>query len=166
MARGKQAATKPRKPREPSEVIDAKHRVFADAILEGHSESDAARAAGYHPSNARNVMRQEEVQQYLEEGRSQITDITTIKRLDVLNIFMEAVDMARTLADPAQMISGAKEIGKMMGFYEPETIRIEAQLENGDQKAALASKIKGMTDEELMEIAFGRAKLIEGEIVE
>lgn len=162
----KKRATKPKAERPPSEVIEAKHRVFADAILEGQSEAAAARAAGYHPGNAKNVMRQEEVQMYLEQGRNEIKDITTIKRLDVLNVFMEAIDMARTLADPAQMINGAKEVGKMMGFYEPETIKIETQLKDGDGKAAMASKIKGMTDEQLLEIAFGRAKIIEGEVIQ
>jgi hypothetical protein len=150
----------PKTERPPSAVIDEKRKVFADAILEGHSQSDALRAAGYHPASATNVMRQEDVQTYLAEARAEITDITTIKRLDVLNIFLEAIDMARTMADPGQMINGAKEVGKMMGFYEPETIKIETA-----SSSVLASKFKQLTDQELLEIAAGRAKVVEGEVV-
>ena len=147
--------------REKSAVIEQKHKVFADAILEGQSEASAARVAGYHPSTARNVMRQEEVQEYIAEGRREVGDISTIKRLDILNIFIEAIDMARTLADPAQMINGAKEAGKMLGYYEPETIKLEV---TGSHQA-LAAKFKALTDSELLEIAAGRAKVVEGEVV-
>ncbi len=148
--------------REKSAVIEQKHKVFADAILEGQSEAGAARIAGYHPSTAKNVMRQEEVQEYIAEGRRQVGDISTIKRLDILNIFIEAIDMARTLADPAQMINGAKEAGKMLGYYEPETIK---HVLTTDQ-AALSNKIKALSDDELLEMASGRAKVIEGEVLQ
>jgi phage terminase small subunit len=151
----------PKTDRPKSVVIEEQRKVFSDALLEGHNNSDACRAAGYHPSNAANVMRHEDVQMYLEEARSELTDITTLKRLDVLNIFIEAISMARTMSDPAQMINGAKEVGKMMGFYEPEIIKLETASSN-----VLASKFKALTDAELLEIAAGRAKVVEGEVVE
>ena len=163
MARTKGAINKaPSKAeREKSAVITQKQKVFADAILEGHTPSDAARAAGYHPSNASNVMRQEEIQQHLAEGRREIRDVTTVKRLDVLNIFMEAIDMARTLADPSQMINGADKVAKMMGYYAPETLKLEIE---GNSKA-LSAKFKQLSDDELFEIAAGRAKVVEGEVI-
>lgn len=142
--------------------IVAKQERFANAILEGASASDAARAAGYHPTNAPNVMRTEEVQMALDKGRRELEDTTTIRRLDVMNIFLEAIEMSRTLADPANMINGADKIAKMMGYYAPETKRIEL---SGDA-AVFASKLKQMSDAELMELASGKAKVIEGEVVE
>lgn len=163
MARTKGAINKaPSKAeREKSAVVDAKQKLFADLVMEGHSESAAARASGYHPANARNVMRQEEVQGYLAEARREVGDLTTMKRLDVLNVFMEAIDMARTLADPCQMINGADKIAKMMGYYAPETLKLEIE---GNTKA-LSAKFKGLSDAELYEIAAGRATVIEGEVV-
>ena len=144
-----------------SVVIEEKRKVFADAILTGHNQSDAARAAGYHPSQARNVMREEDVQVYIEQARSEVSDLSTLKRLDVVNIVMDAIDMARTLADPAQMINGADKLAKMMGYYAPETIKLEV---DGNHKA-LAAKFKALTDSELLEIAAGRAKVVEGEVI-
>jgi len=143
------------------EEIVAKQQAFADAIVTGHTQVDAARAAGYHPATASNVMRQEEIQLLVNEARSELRSISSIKRLDVLDIFIEAIDMARTLADPAQMINGAREVGRMMGFYEPETIK---HVLTTDQ-AALSNKIKALSDDELLEMASGRAKLIQGEVV-
>lgn len=152
----------PKQPREPSIAIDEKRKIVADALLEGHSQSDALRAAGYHPSNAANVMRQEDVQRYLAEARSELRDISTIKRIDVINVMLEAIDMARTLADPAQMINGAKEVGKMLGFYEPERIEIVP----GGSAAAMAAKFKQLSDDQLYEIAAKKAKVIEGEVIQ
>ena len=151
-----------KKEREKSAVIEAKHKVFADTLLEGRSQSEAARAAGYHPGSVASVMRQEEVQTYLTAARREIGDLTTIRRLDVLNIFMEAIDMARTLADPSQMINGADKVAKMMGYYAPETIKLEVE----NNSKALSSKFKALTDAELFEIAAGRAKVIDGEVVQ
>lgn len=148
--------------RNQSAVVDQKRKVFADAILQGHSQSDAARAAGYHPTNVGAVMRNEDIQGYLAEAREEIKDLTTLKRLDVVNIVMEAIDMARTLADPSQMINGADKLAKMMGYYAPETLKLEVS----GNHAALATKFKALTDDELYEIAAGRAKVIEGETVE
>lgn len=144
------------------EEIQAKQKAFADAMLEGNSKADAARAAGYHPNQVDRVMRTEEVQLYLAEARQEMRDISTIKRIDVLNIFMEAVEMARTLADPAQMINGAKEIGKMLGYYEPEKVDITVSMDTN----VLASKMRQMTDAELYDLAAKKAKQIDGEVVE
>lgn len=139
--------------------IKAKHERFANAIMEGASQSDAARAAGYHPTNATQVMRCEDVQLALAEARSEITEATTIRRLDVLNIFIEAIDMARTLADPANMINGADKVAKMMGYYEPEKIDVRVTHDT----AVFHSKLKQLTDSELMELASGNHRVIEGE---
>lgn len=158
----KARSKKPKAPREASVVIDEKRKVVADALLEGHSRPDALRAAGYHPGSADSVMRQEDIQQYLAEARGEIEDVTTLKRLDVINVFLEAIDMARTLADPAQMINGAKEVGKMMGFYEPE--RIDISVSGSAQ--LMAAKFKQLTDEELYEIAASKATVVPGEVIE
>lgn len=130
--------------------------------MEGAIESDAMRAAGYHPTHGHNVMRQESVQQILAEARAEVEDLTTIKRLDVLNLFMEAIGMARTLADPSQMINGADKIAKMMGYYAPEVKKLEISTD----QTALQAKFQQMTDAELLEIAAGRAKVIEGEVLQ
>ena len=143
------------------EEIVAKQQAFADAIVTGHTQADAARAAGYHPATASNVMRQEEIQLLVNEARSELRSVSSIKRLDVLDIFIEAIDMARTLADPAQMINGAREVGRMMGFYEPETIKIDMTMNHN----VMATKFKAMTDEELYEIASQKAKQVTGEVI-
>jgi phage terminase small subunit len=140
------------------EEIKAKHEAFANAIAEGASESDAARAAGYHPTSAPRVMRNEEVQQMLAVARQETTNLSTIKRLDVLNIFIDAIEMARTMADPANMINGADKVCKMMGYYEAEKVDIRVTHDT----AVFNSKLKQLSDAELMELAAGNRSAIEG----
>ena len=149
------------KPRKPS-AVNPRHKKVVDAVMEGATESDALRAGGYHPVGGRNVMRKEEVQDMLAEARAEVEDLTTIKRLDVLNLFMEAIDMARTLADPGQMINGADKVAKMMGYYAPEKKLVELSVGQN----VLQAKFQQMTDEELLEIAAGRAKVVDGEVLE
>ena len=157
--------SKPRQPkaeRKDSAVISEQRKVFADCLTEGMSQTEAARVAGYHPATAKRVMRDEDVQMYVAEARKEVSDLSTIKRLDVMNMFLEAIDMARMLADPGQMINGADKIAKMMGYYAPETLKLEV---NGNH-AVLANKFKALSDSELLEIAAGRATVIEGEVLQ
>lgn len=162
MGRPSKQDSTPKPPRPKSVVVEEKQKAFADAILEGKSQADAARVAGYHPATAHKVMRQENIQSYLAEARQEITDITTIKRMDVIDIILEAIDMARTLADPSQMINGADKMAKIMGFYAPETMKLEVS----QNTAVLSQKYKQLSDDELFAIASGRAKVIEGEVIE
>lgn len=163
MPRASKPAPKTKPPREKSIVASSeRQQMVVEAIMEGHSESDALRAAGYHPSNASKVMRQESVQEALAVARSEIEDHTTLKRLDVMNIFLEAIQMARIQADPANMINGADKIAKMMGYYAPETKRIEL---TSDQNV-LQTKLRQLSDADLFELSAGRLKVIDGEVVQ
>lgn len=151
----------PKQPRKSSIVIEDQHKLFADMLSEGKSKSEAARIAGYNPSNVDTVMRQEEVQQYLQEARKEIEDISTIRRVDVMNLFLEAIEMARIQADPSQMINGADKVAKMMGYYAPETLKLEVE----QNSKSLQNKFRQLSDAELYEIAAGKAKVVEGEVV-
>lgn len=147
--------------REPS-AINPKLQAFADAVLEGATPTNAARVAGLHPASAHNVMKEEAVKDIIAKARAEIEDITTIRRVDVLNWFIEAIDMARTMADPANMVNGADKVAKMLGYYAPETKRLELTL----NQEALSTKLRALSDAELMDLAASSAKVIPGEVVQ
>jgi hypothetical protein len=153
--------TRARRPRATKAEATAKRHVLADAILEGASLSEAARIADMHPSSADNALRTDDVRHYLAQARAEIEEISTIRRVDVLNIIIEAIDMSRNLSDPANMINGADKLAKILGYYAPETRRIEL---TGDS-LALQQRIQDMTDADLIELAARRARVIEGEVV-
>lgn len=148
----------PRKKRGES-VVTEKQDKYIEARLDGKSKRQAAIDAGYNVNGVAVIEKSADVRAALEQARSELSTATQIKRADVIEMLKEAYDMAKLAAEPSSMVSAAKEIGKMLGFYEPETIRIETQRNAG----TVQRKLMTMTDEELMEIAEGTAKVIDGE---
>lgn len=132
----------------------------ANAVLDGKNFTEAAKLAGCTPQNAGHVVKKStDVKAYLEEHRSELRNAAQIQRGDVVAGFMEAIDMARLGADPSAMIKGWSEIGKMLGLYAPEVKKVE--LTAGQRN--IRSKFEIMSDEELLEIAEGRANVVDGE---
>jgi hypothetical protein len=68
---------------------------------------------------------------------------------------MEAYRMAEAQGDPGAMVSSAAEIGKLCGFNSPEAVRTMSSAD-GER---LQRKIMVMSDEKLIEIAEGGARL-------
>lgn len=139
-----------------AEERDKEDGALADAIMVTDTLAEAARQAGMSYSKAMSRQRSEGVRERLREARGEIEDRVTIRRLDVLNLFMEAIDMARTMSDPANMINGADKVARMMGYYEPEQVKVDVSL---NYEGALR-KIRELSDDQLYELAQGR--VIEG----
>ena len=121
--------------------------------------NDAAAAAAAEVTSANAMMRSEKVQAELARARSEISDLTTLRRLDVIEGIMDAINMARIMADPQAMIKGWTEIAKILGHYAPEVKRIE--LTTG--QARIRNQLEGLSDEELFHLANG-GRTIAGEV--
>ena len=149
--------------RKPS-VIAPTAKAIADAVLDGHTLTEAAGIAGCTVQNAHHhVKNSQTVKEYLATHRSALSDTVQLKRADVITGFMEAIDTARLAADPGAMIRGWAEIGKMLGLYEPEVKKIEISATQRN----ISSKYEVMSDEDLLAIAEGRVgETIEGEFSE
>ncbi len=77
-----------------------------------------------------------------------------LRREDVLAGLLEAVDQARVQSNPMAMVSGLREIGKLMGFYAVETKRVEVSAAGQVD----LSRMNRMSDAELLAIiGAGRA---------
>jgi hypothetical protein len=148
----------PRKKRGPS-VVTEKQDAYIEARLDGKSKVESAKIAGYSLNGEAQIEKSADVRAALQQARTELSSATQIKRADVIEMLKEAYDMAKLAAEPAAMTGAAKEIGKMLGFYEPETIKIE----HGRSTNSIQRKLMTMSDEELMEIAEGTAKVIDGD---
>lgn len=131
---------------------------YVDNILIGKDPKDAAAAAGYaNPTIHQNTpTKSEDVRRALAEARSELSSAAQITRADVIDGFMEAINLARLSADPASMIKGWSETAKVLGLYAPEVKKIEM---TNNQKR-LQSKYEAMTDEELVRIIEGTATVV------
>lgn len=161
MARAK--STQKEKPitadRPQSIILTEKQAVFVDKVLEGVDGPRAARAAGYaHPNaQASTIYKTQAVQKALAEARDELSSAAQIKRADVIDGIMEAINMARLAADPGTMVKGWTEIGKILGHYAPEVKRVEIT----DNQKRLQSKFEVMSDEELLRVIDGTAERVE-----
>lgn len=133
---------------------------YVENRLDGKSKAEAAKSAGYSNPN-QNPELSAKVKNALALARSELSTASQIKRADVIEMLMEAYDMARITAESSAMTAAAREIGKMLGFYEPETIKVE--LSQG--QANMHNRLRMMSDEELLRIASGEAAIIEGEVL-
>lgn len=133
-------------------VLTEKQEAFVESVLDGNLPSHAAVAAGYsHPTAGSHVMQAEDVRAALAEARSELSTALQVKRGDMIVVLVEAIDMARMMADPMGMIAGAREVGKMLGLYAPEEKKIDLTV----NQQRLRSQFEGMSDEELLDVIEG-----------
>ena len=146
---------KPKTAERPTSILlTEKQAAYVEATLDGKDPADAARAAGYaHPlANAESPLKSEAVRTAIAAGRDELSSLTQLTRADVIEGIMESINLARLNADPATMIKGWTEVGKMLGHYAPEVKKVEVDVTTGN----FTAKLRALTDDELL-------KIIEGE---
>lgn len=137
-----------------------KQRKYAEARGKGLSREQSALMAGYTAVEDPNTSRIEKapaVQQELARIRKETAENTGITKEEVVGMLVEAATMAKLQGDPVGLVSAARELGKMLGFYAPEVKKTLHGVDQDSLKAALAS----MPDEELLKLA--NAKVIDGQ---
>ena len=143
--------------RKPS-VLTEQQEEYVEGVLDGKAKSHAALDAGYsHGSQSHRLDRNELVQSALAERREELSSATQITRAGVLNGILDAIEMARVMADPMAMLAGYRDISKMMGYNAPEVKKVEIS----DTSNTLARKIKSMSDEDLLNVIEGEARLVD-----
>lgn len=144
-------------PRPPSIVLSEKQAAFVDNVMNGDSLDRAAKKAGYYRDQIGNVVaKSHAVQAALRNARDELSSAAQISRADVIDGFMEAINLARLGADPMTMVRGWTEVGKMLGFYAPEVKRLEIT----DSQKRLQSKFMSMSDEDLLRVIEGEATVV------
>lgn len=139
----------------PRSKLTEKQEKFVDAVMEGKSRHQAALAAGTLTSTP--FDKSETVKQELARARQEIADVTTLKRVDVINGILDGVSCARMMADSGNIIRGWTEIAKILGHYAPEVKQINLNV----NQQRIRSKFEGLSDEDLLMIAEG--VVIDGE---
>lgn len=108
-------------------------------------------------SNPTHTSRSKTVQEEIARARAEISDVTTLKRLDCIEGILDGINTAKFMADGGNIIRGWTEIAKILGHYAPEVKKIEVT----HSQARLRTVYEALSDEQLLAIANGEA--IEGE---
>lgn len=124
---------------------------YVDGILEGKPKTRAAIDAGYRDSEV--VDKSETVKREIALAREKLTDLTTLKRVDVVDGIMDGIAMARMQGDAGNVIKGWTDVAKIMGFYAPEVKTLNINM----NQQRLLNKFEALSDEELTAIMNGQA---------
>lgn len=134
-------------------MLTARQARFVEEFSLSGSATAAAIQAGYSKRSARmqasRLLTNDDILNALNEHKRRLASDFRIRREDVLAGFLVAIERASNQDNPAAMISGWREVAKLLGFNEPE--RITVQLTDDQQR--LRQKFEQMSDQELLEIS-------------
>ncbi len=125
---------------------------FVQEYLIDRNGAAAAIRAGYSVRSAKQIayelLAKPEVAEAVRQGEARVAQEAAITRGRVLAGLREAIELARERQDPGAMIRGWATIGRMAGFYAPETRRVEL-----NAGYVLRAQYEVMTDDELLSLA-------------
>ena len=134
--------------RKPSKLTE-KQETYVDEVMKGSTKAAAAKKAGYAQPQLPELS--EKVKEEIAAARAELTDLTKIDRLMVINGIMDGISCARMQADAGNIIKGWTEVAKILGHYAPEVKTIDL---TQDSKRLLA-KFEALSDAELLAIQNG-----------
>lgn len=134
----------------PDKPLTDKQKLFTKYWAEGDSILGAANRAGYTDGGAYayRMVHLPNVLALKEKYAAQYREESKMTRKKVMDMHLEAFEMAKLLSEPASMVSAAREVGKLCGFYEPTRKEISINV-NGSVTMQQMTKL---SDAELLKI--------------
>ena len=133
-------------------MLSARESAFVASFLASGNATASAIAANFSHKGAsvagNRMLRNARVKKALQDRQAADAARLSIQREDVLASLLAAVDTARIQQNPMALISGLREVGKMLGFYAVHTKRIELAVEGEGAIADLGR----LSDNELIRI--------------
>lgn len=141
---------------DPNKPVTLQQKEFAKLWASGESIASATvragyadESVGYRMARMPNVLRVYQAEKAAYESASQMT------RKKVMDGLLEAVEMAKLMAEPATMVSGWREIGRMCGYYEPVKHTLDINIK-GD---VTLRQLNSMSDADLLKALHSEAPL-------
>jgi hypothetical protein len=76
-----------------------------------------------------------------------------VTRKSVMDMHLEAYAMAKLMSEPATMVSAARELGKMAGYYAPVEHKVKVDVTGN----LVLDRMNSLSDAELLKIISGGA---------
>jgi phage terminase small subunit len=136
------------------ELTDRQARFVTNFLVTGNGTKSAIEA-GFSPASARvtahRLLTKAAVRAAIAARQGVDARRLEIERQDVIQGLLEGVAAARSQANPAAMIAGWREIGKMLGFFAPQEHRVELR---GDSHQV--RRLSTMSNSDLESLIDGR----------
>lgn len=148
---------------DPNKPLTEKAKAFLRYYAQGESVFSASTKAGYGDgaTYAYQVLHFPQAKVFLAEERRLYQEASQMTRKRVLEMHMEAFDMAKLLSEPASMVAAAREVGKLCGYYDKQ-IDININVKGN----VTMQQMTKLSDEELLRIIEeGNREDIEGTLL-
>lgn len=134
---------------DPDKPLTEKAKLFVKYWAQGESISSAAARAGYGDgaTYAYRLVHYPQVKALYAEEKRLYEEASQMTRKKVMDGLLEGIEMAKLMSEPASVISGWREIGKMCGYYEPVKVRLSTAA--GD---AITDRLERMSDADLLRL--------------
>lgn len=125
---------------------------FVEEYLVDANATQAAIRAGSAPAGAHvwasRTLRNPKVSAELKKRQEADSERLRVSRENVVSMLLASFQMAKEQGEPAAMVSAARELGRLMGFYAPTQARFEVDLVSAAEKG----RLEAMTDAELLRL--------------
>lgn len=108
-------------------ALTGMQKLFVKFWAEGDTIANAMKRAGYNDqiSYGMRMAKMPNIIRAYNEHKAAYAEASQMSKKKVIDMLMEAYDMGRTMAEPSTMVSAAREIGRMCGFYEPVKHKVD-----------------------------------------
>ena len=141
---------------DPDKPLTSNQLLFAQAWAAGESISSACLRAGYADDGlGYRMARMPNIRRVYEAEKRKYEEACQMTRKKVMDMHLEAFEMAKLMAEPASMVSAAREIGKMCGYYEPVRVKMDVSV-TGE---VAVRQLNAMSDADLLKLITGGGAL-------
>lgn len=130
--------------------LTERQQLFVSAWARGETIPNAMHQAGYNdqPSYGYRMAKMPNVLRAYREEQARYAEASQMTRKKVIDMQLEAFELAKVMAEPSAMVAAAREIGKICGLYEPQRVEISGTV------AVETRRLEAMTDAELANLIF------------
>ncbi len=118
-------------------ALTVKQARFCEEYVVCGNAAAAARAAGYRERSARQIgfenLTKHDIQAAIQARQQALAARLEIDRTAVIAAVLGAIETAKEQGAPSVMITGYREIARMLDFYNPETLKAEQDRRNGSE---------------------------------
>ena len=134
-------------------------RHFVREWAKGETIRTASARAGYNPGDsiAYRMVKMPNILKLYRAEKAKYEEAAQMSRKKVMDMHLEAFEMAKLMSEPASMVSAAREIGRMCGYYEP----VKHVVEHNHSGELTLRQLSGMSDVELMKLMKADTPLLE-----